>query len=173
MTGLPLAGSCFHAYRNALIGQGGTPPEWDRLDESLQAGFVQAAKFAEDYLSGDQEEGVGYRMFGLNCYWQFCRAAGETPLEQELVPPDAARAWEAFARHANNMMDFDGSEEPAGLEPHEAYWTDWAAAKKAAAGMPQQQADALPPREEPRRLTRGTPLDQEPAAAQRPTEEDL
>ena len=175
MTGLPLAGSCFNAFRNAAISQGcPTYPEWNDLDESYQEGFVAAAKFAEDFLGGENEGASGYRMFGLNCYWQFCRAAGETPLEQDLVPADTVRAWEAFARHANNMLDFDASTEEEGLEPHEAYWSDWAAAKKAAAGMPQPQADALPPIEEPRPLTRSAPHQKpQPADAPRPDEEDL
>lgn len=174
MNGEELAGSCFNAFRNAVRGQGNDFPEWASLDESVQAGFVRAAGFAEEFLSGEPDEAVGWRMFGLNCYWQFCREAGETPLEQDLIPADTARAWEAFGRHANNMMDFDAAEDHDGPEPHEAYWSEWAANKKAAAAMSQQEADARPPLEAPGPLTHGAPLSaQQPADAQRPNEEDV
>jgi hypothetical protein len=147
LSGDQLAGSCFHAFRNAVVGQGGDFPEWQDLDEAQQAGFAAAAKHAEDFFSGDPEEGCSWRMLASNCYWQFCRAAGEQPLEIDLVPADTLRAWEAFGRHANNMMDFDPAEETEGTEKHEVYWNEWAAAKKAAAGVP-QQAEAQRPIQE-------------------------
>jgi hypothetical protein len=149
LEGEQLAGSCFNAFRNAVHAQGGAFPDWAELDESLQAGFVAAAAHAADFLAGEEQEGHTWKMLGANCYWQFCKAAAETPLEMERIPADTLRAWEAFARHASNMMVFDPNDDiDGGVEGHELYWKQWAADKKARSQMTEQQAAAQRPIEE-------------------------
>lgn len=147
MSGEALAGSCFHAYRHAVLGQKAQMPPWEGLDSSNQAGYIHAAAWVENFLGGDLEEGGSWKTAAANCYFQFCKAANETPLAIEIVPPQCLRAWEAFVRHAANMMDYDPSDDGLGVEGHELYWAEWAARKQQEATMPQSQVDAQRPQQ--------------------------
>lgn len=148
LSGEQLAGSCFHAFCHAIKGQGGTAPEWEKLDESLQHGFVAAAGFVEGFLSGERDEGGSWKALAAQCYLEYCKAAAETPQALEAIPPDTLLAWEAFARHASNMMDMDETDAGEGAVSHEEYWNEWAKNRKAQSTMPQQQVEAQRPIEE-------------------------
>jgi hypothetical protein len=125
--------------------------DWDRHDESCQAGFAAAAAHVEGFMQeppATGEEG-SWRILAANAYFAYCKAAHEAPMHLEDIPPDTLRAWEAFARHCANMMDYDPAEgDDGGLEEHESYWTEWAGRKKAEASMPQQVAAAQRPTED-------------------------
>lgn len=148
LTGEALGGSCFNAFRNAIAGQGGEFPEWDQTDESLQAGFMHAAGWLENFFSANEEEGGSWRALAAEAYLQFCKAASETPLALDAIPAETLTAWEAFTRHASNMLVFDPDDGGGDQAEHEAYWIEWAKDRKARTQMPQQLADAQRPNEE-------------------------